>query len=81
LAEEVDKLSNLGRQVVIGIVLVGMLIGSAITTSVLASKETVTEFEEIMFRVAYYGYIFSMLISLLMVAKLVWNWIRGKPAV
>jgi hypothetical protein len=80
LAEEVDKLSSLGRQVVIGIILVGMLIGSAIATSVLAYSAPESEFWDFIFRVAYFGYLFSMLVAILMVGKLVWNWIRGKPA-
>jgi len=79
LAEEVDKLSNLGRQVVIGIILTGMLIGSAIATSVLAYSTPDSQFWDLIFRVAYFGYIFSMIIAIVIVAKLVWNWIRGKP--
>jgi ubiquinone biosynthesis protein len=79
LAEEVDKLSGIGRQVVIGIVLVGMLVGSSIATSVLAFTGEDSEFWEFIFRLAYFGYIFAMVVAILIVAKLVWEWMRGKP--
>jgi ubiquinone biosynthesis protein len=79
LAKEVDKLGGIGRQVVIGIVLVGMLIGSAIATSVLAFSGAESEFWDFIFRLAYFGYIFAMVIAIIIVIKLVWSWIRGKP--
>jgi ubiquinone biosynthesis protein len=41
LSKEVNKLSSLGRQIVVGILLVGMIIGSAIATSNLAAMELV----------------------------------------
>ena len=81
LAKEVDKIGGIGRQIVIGIMLVGMLIGSAIATSVLAFSEIENEFWDLIFRLAYFGYIFSMVIAVIIVIKLVWNWIRGKPAI
>lgn len=80
LAKEVDKLGGFGRQIVIGIVLVGMLIASAIATSVLAFSGTDDEFWDFIYRLAYFGYIFAMVIAVIIVIKLVWDWIRGKPA-
>jgi hypothetical protein len=81
LAKEVDKLGGIGRQIVIGVVLVGMLIGSAIATSVLTfTGAEQNEFWEFVFRIAYFGYIFAMAIAVIIVIKLVWDWIRGKPA-
>jgi ubiquinone biosynthesis protein len=80
LAKEVDKLGSIGRQIVIGIILVGMLVGSAIATSVLAYTGSDSEFWDFIFRIAYFGYIFAMVIAILIVSKLVWNWIRGRPA-
>jgi ubiquinone biosynthesis protein len=72
LAKEMDKLGGIGRQLVIG---------SAIATnSVLASGDQESEFWELIGRVAYFGYIFAMVIAALIVFKLVWDWIRGKPA-
>jgi len=81
LAKEVDKLGGIGRQIVIGVVLVGMLIGSAIATSVLAFTAPESEFWDIIFRVAYFGYIFAMILAAIIVIKLVWEWIRGKSAI
>jgi multisubunit Na+/H+ antiporter MnhE subunit len=81
LAKEVDKLGGIGRQIVIGVVLVGMLIGSAIATSVLAFTAPESEFWDIIFRVAYFGYIFAMILAAIIVIKLVWDWIRGKSAI
>ncbi len=78
LSKEVDKLGGIGRQVVIGIMLVGMIIGSAIATSVLASSGIEGEIWDFMFRLAYFGYIFAMVVAIVIVAKLVWDWLRGK---
>jgi hypothetical protein len=80
LAKEVDKIGGIGRQVVIGILLVGMLIGSAIATSVLAFTGPENAFWELIFRLAYFGYVFATVIAVIIVIKLVWNWIKGKPA-
>jgi hypothetical protein len=80
LAKEVDKIGGIGRQIVIGILLVGMLIGSAIATSVLAFAGTENAFWDLIFRLAYFGYIFATVIAVIIVIKLVWNWIKGRPA-
>lgn len=81
LTSEVDKIGGIGRQLVIGIMLVGMLVGSAIATSVLAFVETNNELWDLIFRLAYFGYIFAMIISGIIVVKLVWDWLRGKKPV
>ena len=79
LADEVDKLGGIGRQAVIGILLTGMIIGSAIATSVIAFAGDQSEFWDFIFRLAYFGYIFAMAMAILIVIRLVWRWIRGKP--
>ena len=84
LAEEVDKLGSIGRQIVIGIILVGMLIGSAIATFVLVDNPWVfvdRELWDFMFncRLVWRLRFLHGLIAILMVIKLVWDWIRGKP--
>lgn len=78
LSKEVDKLGGLGRQVVIGIMLVGMIIGSAIATSVMVTVDTESDLWEFIFRLAYFGYIFAMVVAIIIVIKLVWDWLRGK---
>ena len=81
LAKEVDKLGGFGRQIVIGIMLVGMIIGSAIAASVMALTETQDDVWQFVFRLAYFGFIFSMIIAFFIVFKLVWDWIRGKKPI
>ncbi len=80
LAKEVDKISGFGRQIVIAIMLVGMIIGSAIAASVLPSSGLTGPFWDFIYRLAYFGYIFAMAIAILIVLRLVWRWFRGdKP--
>jgi ubiquinone biosynthesis protein len=79
LAKEVDKAGVFGRQIVIGILLTGMIIGSAIATSVIAIVGDQSSFWNVIFRMAYFGYIFAMAIAIVIVLRLVWNWIRGTP--
>lgn len=78
LTKEVDKLGSIGRQIVIGVMLVGMIIGSAIATSVLGSTGAEGETWDFMFRLAYFGYVFAMVIAIIIVVKLVWDWLRGR---
>ena len=80
LAKEVNKISNFGRQAVIAIILVGMIIGSAIATSVAATAPTGGDIWNIITRLAYLGYIFAMVIAMVIVLRLVWRWLKGKAA-
>ncbi len=81
LTKEVDKLGGIGRQLVIGIMLVGMVIGSAIAAGVVAITGIKDELWDLIFRLAYFGYVFAMIIAAVIVIKLVWDWLRGKKAV
>jgi ubiquinone biosynthesis protein len=78
VAREVDKLSRFGRQVVIAILLVGMLIGSAIATAAIAFAQPADEFWKVVYSLAYFGFIFSMLMTGFIVLRLIWQWMRGK---
>jgi predicted unusual protein kinase regulating ubiquinone biosynthesis (AarF/ABC1/UbiB family) len=80
LSKEVDKLGGIGRQLVIGIMLVGMIVGSAIAAGVVAYTGTEDELWDLVFRLAYFGYVFAMIMASLIVIKLVWDWLRGKAA-
>jgi ubiquinone biosynthesis protein len=80
LAKEVNKISNFGRQAVIAIILVGMIIGSAIATSVAATAPAEGDIWNIITRLAYLGYIFAMVIAMVIVLRLVWRWLKGKSA-
>jgi amino acid transporter len=80
LAKEVDKLGKLGRQIVIAIMLVGLIVGSAIVTTVIALSDVQGDMWLFLFRMAYLGYIIPMLVALIIVFRLVWHWLRGKEA-
>jgi hypothetical protein len=80
LAKEVDKLGALGRQLVIGIILVGTLIGSAIALNGISSYTTQSRVWDLFFRMAYIGYVLAMVVAIIVLLRLIWRWIRGKPA-
>ena len=80
LAKEVNKISNFGRQAVIAIILVGMIIGSAIATAVAATAPADDGIWSVITRLAYLGYIFAMVIAMIIVLRLVWRWLKGKAA-
>jgi ubiquinone biosynthesis protein len=77
LDKTADKVAALGRQVVIATILVGMLIGSAIATSILAFIEPEGAIWEFLFRLSYLGFVAAMVVAILIVLGLLWRWIRG----
>jgi ubiquinone biosynthesis protein len=81
LTKEVDKLARFGRQVVIAMILVGMIIGSAIATSVLAFIEPEDQIWEFFFRLSYLGFVAAMVVAIFIVLRSLWRWIRGDSAV
>lgn len=78
LAKEVDKLSSLGRQVVIALVLVGLIIGSAIATSTLAVVEPTSPLWESLYRLAYIAFLISAAVGMVMVLSFIWRRLRGR---
>jgi predicted unusual protein kinase regulating ubiquinone biosynthesis (AarF/ABC1/UbiB family) len=78
LASEVDKVGVMGRQIVIAIILVGMIIGSAIAASAIGLNGLEGEGWDLLFRVAYAGYVISMIVAFLIVLVMVWRLIRGR---
>jgi ubiquinone biosynthesis protein len=78
LGKEVDKLALFGRQVVIAVMLVGMIIGSSITTSVLAVAEPVGRWWQFAFRLSYVGFVLAMGITVFILLRLTWRWIKRK---
>jgi ethanolamine transporter EutH len=78
LDKSVDKIGALGRMIVIATILVGLLIGSAIATSVLAFIEPASRIWDFTFRLSYLGFVAAMVIAIVIVLRLVWRWIRGK---
>jgi ubiquinone biosynthesis protein len=81
LAKEVDKLARFGRQVVIAMMLVGMIVGSAIATSVIALVQPDGQYWGFASRLAYLGFVVPMVVAILIVLRLLWRWIRGVSAV
>ncbi len=80
LAKEVNKINRFGRQVVIAVILVGMLIGSAIATVGIGLGQFQGQFWSVINQLAVFGYIFSSVIAAVVVLRLVWRWLRGSPA-
>jgi ubiquinone biosynthesis protein len=77
LDRSVDKLARFGRQVVIALMLVGMIVGSAIATSVIAFLQPDEETWGFASRLAYLGFVVPMVIAIFMVLRLLWRWVRG----
>lgn len=75
ISKEVKRLRGISTQLTLGIVLVGMIIGSAIATSVasIAGEGWVS----LLPRVAFAGYLAAMGIAVIIVLVLVWRLIRG----
>jgi len=80
LEKSVDKLTVLGRQIVIAMMLVGMIVGSAIATSVIAFLQPQGRYWDFASRLAYLGFVVPMLLAVLIVLRLLWRWIRGERA-
>jgi ubiquinone biosynthesis protein len=77
LAKEVDKIGRFGRQLVVAVLLVGMLIGTSIATGAIALSNQRGFFWDTMYRVVLFGFLFAMVVTILIILRLVWRWIRG----
>jgi ubiquinone biosynthesis protein len=77
LAKEVDKVGKFGRQLVIAVLLVGMLIGTSIATGAIALSNQQGEFWDAMYQIVLIGFLFAMSVSILIILRLIWRWIRG----
>ncbi len=80
VAKEVTKINHLGRQLVIALLVVGMVIGSAIATVGIGLGEFTGKYWDLIAQIAVFGYIFSSIIAALIVLRLMWRWLRGSPA-
>jgi ubiquinone biosynthesis protein len=77
LAKEVEKAGRFGRELVIAILLVGMLIGTAIAAGAISLSSQQGTFWDTLSQIVLIGFIFAMLVSVLMILRLIWRWIRG----
>jgi ubiquinone biosynthesis protein len=80
LGKEVDKLAYFGRQVIIAMMLVGMIVGSAIATSVLAFAEPQGRWWILAFRLSFIGFVVAMGLTIFILLRLLWRWIKRESA-
>jgi ubiquinone biosynthesis protein len=80
LTAEVNKVSLIGRQVVIAVMLVGLIIGSSIATIGIGLGSFQGEFWRLINQIAVLSYVFSSVMASLIVLRLVWRWLRGRAA-
>jgi ubiquinone biosynthesis protein len=80
LSKEVNKLTRLGREIVIAVMLVGMLVGSAVATYGIAASDLNGGIWDLLARIAPIGFAVALILSFLIVIRLTWRWFRGKTA-
>jgi hypothetical protein len=80
LDKSVDKLARLGRQMVLAMMLVGMIIGSAIATSVIAFIQPDEQYWGFASRLAYLGFVVPMVVAIFLVLRMLWRLVRGESA-
>ena len=80
LSKEVGKLTRLGREIVIAVMLVGMLVGSAIASYGLATLDLKSSAWVAVERLAVIGFLLALVLSFIIVLRLVWRWFRGAAA-
>ncbi len=75
LSKDLKELQGVARQVIIGVMLIGMIIGSAIAVSVATLSGDV---QSLLPRLAFFGYVFSMVVAAIFVVSLLWRlWKSG----
>jgi len=80
LSKEVAKLTRLGREIVIAVMLVGMLVGSAVASYGIAAVPLEGRIWDLLARIAPLGFVVSLVLSFLIVIRLTWRWVRGAAA-
>ena len=77
VTKEVKTLNKFGRQAVIALMLVGLIIGSAIVTAAIGLGDFEGAFWRFLAQIAVLSYIFASIIAALIILRLLWRWIRG----
>ena len=80
LSKEVTTLTRLGREIVIALMLVGMLVGSAIASYGIAAVHLKGGIWDVLARIAPFGFVVALIVSFLIVIRLTWRWFRGRAA-
>jgi ubiquinone biosynthesis protein len=78
VAKEVQKINRFGRQLIIALLVVGMVIGSAIATVGIGLGKFEGPYWGFIAQIAVFGYVFSSLIAAFIVLRLIWRWLRGR---
>jgi ubiquinone biosynthesis protein len=78
VAKEVNKINQLGLQVVVGLILVGLIIGSSIATTGIALGGYQGDFWDFISKIAVLSYVISSVLAGLIVLRLLWRWVFGK---
>jgi ubiquinone biosynthesis protein len=77
LSKEVARLTRLGREIVVAVMLVGMLVGSAIASYGIAALDLESSSWVFVERLAVVGFVLALILSFIIVLRLVWRWFRG----
>jgi predicted unusual protein kinase regulating ubiquinone biosynthesis (AarF/ABC1/UbiB family) len=77
VSKEVGRLTRLGREIVIAVMLVGLIIGSAVASYGVAAANPSGTLWDILQRIAPLILIVALVLALLIVLRLVWRWLRG----
>ena len=80
LSKEVTKLSRLGREIVIAIMLVGIIIGSAVGSYGIAAAGPKGQLWDLLSRLVPIMLILALLVAFFIVLRLTWRWLRGAAA-
>jgi ubiquinone biosynthesis protein len=78
LSKEVSRLTRLGREIVIAVMLVGMLVGSAVASYGVARIDLEGTIWHVLAGIAPLGFVVALTLSFLIVIRLTWRWLRGK---
>jgi ubiquinone biosynthesis protein len=78
LAVEVNKFSMMTRQIVVAIILVGMIVGSAIAVNAVNLASLQDSRWIFLYRLTYVGYILSILLAFVIIVRMLWRWVRGR---
>jgi ubiquinone biosynthesis protein len=77
ISKEVKTLNRFGRQAVVAMMMVGLIIGSAIVTAAIGLGDFEGAFWRLLAQVAVLSYLFASVVAALIVLRLVWRWMRG----
>jgi ubiquinone biosynthesis protein len=79
LAKEVNKVSRLGREIVLALLLLGMIVGSALASNLIETGTSDSLVWNLLFRLTFVGYVLAMAIAFVVVIRLTWRWLKGRP--